>query len=161
MSQTTYTTEAVVAFPGMLGEGGKEYSISRALEDAAAIGAGRPAVAGTDPETQFALPSTGGETFLGITTAKHGREDLDTAGATSFSQDENVELIRRGRIWVTVEEAVVAGDPVFFRHTVNGGLLPGGWRNDTAAGEADQVTQAVFATSAAIDTVALIDINLP
>ena len=161
MSQINYTVEAPVAFPGMLGEGGKRYSISRASEAVADQGAGRPAVAGTDPTTQFLPPSGAGQPFLGITTAQQGREKLDTAGATSYQTDENVELLRQGRVWVTVEEAVVAGDPVFFRHTDNGPLLAGGWRNDAAAGEADQVVQAVFQTTAAIDTVALIDINLP
>ncbi len=161
MSQTAYPLEAAVAFPGMLGEGGKEFSISRANEDAVAIGAGRPVVVGTDPETQAALPSSAGETFLGITTAKHGRERLDLVGAASFRQNENMEIVRKGRVWVTVEEAVVYGDPVFFRHTDNGPLLAGGWRNDTAAGEADAVPEAIFASTAAIDTVALIEINLP
>jgi len=134
MSQTAYPIEAAVAFPGMLGEGGKEFSISRANEDAVAIGAGRPVVVGTDPETQ---------------------------AAASFRQNENMEIVRKGRIWVTVEEAVVYGDPVFFRHTVNGPLVPGGWRNDADTTNADAVPEAIFASTAAIDTVALIEINLP
>ncbi|KKL83201.1 hypothetical protein LCGC14_1977110, partial [marine sediment metagenome] len=123
MSQTSYSIEAPVAFPGLVVN--KRFSISRASENAAAVGAGQAAVGGTDPETQFDLPSVTGEFFLGIVTSKHGRQQLDTVGATSFVQDENVELLRQGEIWVNTEIAVTAGDPVFFRHTDNGPLVVG------------------------------------
>ncbi len=165
MSQTAYTVDAPVAFAGLIAEaGGREASISRAFENAGAAagyGAGRPAVAGTDPETQFDVPSGAGDRFLGITVHQHGRQDLELAGDFAFITDEPVELVRRGRIWVIVEEAVTAGDPVFWRHTVNGGLIPGGWRTDLDTANAIQVLQAEFMTDALIDTVAIIDLNLP
>lgn len=162
MSQTTYPLVAPVAFAGMLGDGGRENSISRNLEDAVAIAAGVMGVApASDPEDKFRLPSAAGQVQYGITVHRHAREDLEVAGTAAFVLGEEVELLRRGRIWVIVEEAVAANDPVFFRHTDNGPLLAGGWRNDTAAAEADAVLNATFLTGAAIDTVALIDINLP
>ena len=163
MSQTAYPLVAPLAFAGMIGEGGgRENSISRNLEDAIAIPAGVMGVApASDPEDEFRLPSAAGQTQYGITVHRHGREDFRVAGTAAFIQGEDVELLRRGRIWVVVEETVVANDPVFFRHTVNGGLIPGGWRNDAAAAEADAVLNAIFVTGAAIGTVALIDINLP
>lgn len=160
MSQTTYPLVAPVAFAGLLEH--RIASMSRSLEDAVAIAAGVMAVApASDPEDEFRLPSAAGQTQYGITVHRHGREDFALAGAFAFAQGEDVELLRQGRIWVLVEEAITANDPVFFRHTVNGGLVPGGWRNDAAAAEADAVPNAIFLTTAAIDTVALIDINLP
>lgn len=165
MSQTAYTTQAPLAFAGQIAEfEGRENSKSFAFENnlaAAGYGAGRPAVVGTDPDTQFDVPATTGERFLGITVHRHGREDVELAGEFAWVTDEDVEILRRGRIWVIVEEAVTAGDPVFFRHTVNGGLIPGGWRTDVDTANADQVAGAEFMTSAAIDTVAIIDLNLP
>ena len=148
MSQTNYTIEAALAFAGMIAEGSKTRSISRSSEDAVAFEAGRPGVAGTDAETQFVLPTGAGEVFLGVTVHKHGREQMGLAGPLSFQQNENVELLRQGQIWVIVEEAVSVGDPVFFRHTVNGGLVPGGWRTDADTANADQVDGAVFMTDA-------------
>lgn len=162
MSQTTYTTEAALALPGMIGEGGKRFSISRANENAAAMGAGQAVVAGTDPETQGELPSSAGEVFLGIVTSEQGREVLDSAGATSFATDENMELLRQGQVWVNTEIAVAAGDAAWFRHTDNGGLLvgPDGWRNDVDTSNA-QNSGGVYITGNAAAGLALISINLP
>jgi len=162
MSQTTYSNDQALAYAGLIGEGGKVFSVSRANESATSMGAGQAVVAGTDPETQGEFPSSAGEVFLGIVTSQHGRQTLDSAGSTSFETDENMELVRQGQVWVNTELAVNAGDPAFFRHTDNGGLVVGadGWRADLDTANA-QDSGGVYITGNAAAGLALISLNLP
>jgi hypothetical protein len=159
MSQTTYTIEADEAFQGMLGDDGvNRVSVSRANEETVAVEYGRPAVEGTDGAKQFLLPSAAGENFLGITLHSHDREDLDADGV---SPDEPAELLRKGRIWVKVFEAIALGDDVYYQHTANAGAVPGDWRNDADTANADQLVQAQWLTAASAGELALLEINYP
>ena len=160
MSQTSYSQDNAVAFAGLVADNAPKYSITRASESATSVEFGRPAVAGTDAETQFALPSTTGEFVLGVTVHHHAQQDLSSSG-DGIVQDEDAELLRSGTVWVVVEETVVAGDDVFFRHTTSGPLVPGGWRNDADTATADQLPNAVYLTGASADGLAKIQFNLP
>lgn len=155
MSQTTYNLAPDVAFAGMLAEYDAltKSSISRANENVAAVAFGKPAVAGTDRETQFNLPSGAGDVFLGVTVHKHGTQDPDDDG---IATGETAELLRRGKIWVVAKTAVAVGDPVYWDHTTN----PGTWRNDPTT--AILVPGAVWATATSgADELAILDINYP
>lgn len=155
MSQTTYSVTAAQAFAGMLAEfdNTTKSSISRANETGAAVAFGKPAVAGTDAARQFLLPSGAGDIFLGITVHKHGTEDASDDG---IADDEPAELLRRGKIWVIAKTVVAVGDPVYWDHTT----VPGTWRNDATT--AVIVAGAIWSTAtAAVDSLAVIDINLP
>jgi hypothetical protein len=155
MSQTTYNLEADRAFAGMLAEfdATTKSSISRANEDSAAVAFGKPAVAGTDAEKQFKLPSGAGDLFLGVTVHRHGSQDLTDDG---IAIGEVAEILRRGKIWVVAATVVAVGDDVYWRHTT----APGTWRND--ATDSVKVAGATWATAtSAVDSLAVIDINLP
>ena len=155
MSQTTYSVNAAQAFAGMLAEfdNTTKSSISRANEAGAAVAFGMPAVAGTDAARQFLLPSGAGDLFLGITVHKHGTEDASDVG---IADDEPAELLRRGKIWVIAATVVALGDAVYWRHTT----APGTWRND--ATDSVIIAGATWDTAtAAINSLAVIDINLP
>lgn len=155
MSQTTYNLQAERAFAGMLAEfdNTTKSSISRANEEASAVAYGKPAVAGTDAEKQFLLPSGAGDLFLGCTVHRHGSEDLDDDGIAS---GEMAELLKRGKIWVVAATAVAVGDDVYWDHTT----VPGTWRNDATT--AVQVVGAKWDTATtAPGQLAVIDFNLP
>lgn len=155
MSQTSYSLEAARAFAGMLAEfdATTKSSISRANEDTAAVAFGKPAVAGTDAEKQFKLPSGAGNLFQGITVHRHGTDDASDDG---IAIGEVGEILRRGKIWVIAAPVVAVGDDVYWRHTT----APGTWRND--ATDSVKVDGASWATAtSAVDSLAVIDINLP
>lgn len=157
MSQTAYNTEFAVAVAGMLNDNGVDDVLTFAAETT--LEAGRPVVRGT-ADTQCLLPSGAADEFLGVTVFQQPVEDDDLAAVLTFSVGEPVGVLQKGRIWVRVEEAVVAGDPVFWRHTTSGPLVPGGWRNDADTATAVQVAGARFLTDAAIDTLALLSLNV-
>jgi hypothetical protein len=155
MAQTSYSTEAARAFAGMLAEfdNTTKSSISLASENVSAVAFGTPAVAGTDAETQFLLPSGAGDTFMGCTVHRHGTEDATDDG---IANGEMAEVLRRGKVWVVAEPVVAVGDAVYWRHTTT----PGAWRND--ATDSVIVAGATWATATSgVGELAVIDFNLP
>lgn len=162
MSQTAYAIEAAVAFEGMLADpagGPTRRSLSRANEDAAASFFGRGVTYGTDPDTQFALPSATGAELAGVTVHRHGTQVVTDDG---LAQNEVGELLRGGRIWVLPEDAVTPESDVFWRHTTGGaGEVIGQFRSDADTAQADQVTNARWLTSGGPATPAMLEINLP
>jgi hypothetical protein len=161
MSQLAYTVQAPVAKQGLLVDTGDMHTISRAVEESAGVEFGRPMVAGTDPEKQSSLPSATGQDFLGVTVFHHSIQDETLGAELALSDGETGSLLRKGTIWVRVEEAVTTTDDVYYRHTTNGGLVPGGWRTDADTANADQLTSARWLTAAAQDGLAQLEINLP
>lgn len=160
MSQTSYAIQAARAFEGLLADADEmnRSSISLANEEAAAVGYGRGVKFGTLPEEQFELPDATGFEFAGVLVHSQAREDVEAIGPV---EGENAELLRRGRIWVPVEEAVAVEDDVYLRHTTNGGDTPGGWRTDADTANADRITQAKWITETAAAGLAILEINYP
>lgn len=155
MSQTSYSLQADRAFAGLVGDfsnSGKR-SISRANEESSAVAPGKPAVAGTDGETQFLLPSGASDVFLGVTVHSFGTDDPTDDG---FATGETVELLTQGSIWVIAKTAVAIGDSVYWDHTTN----PGTWRNDATTAVQVAGAKWMTATSGA-DELALMEINHP
>lgn len=155
MSQTTYNLQAPVAFAGMLADSGasNKRSISRASEEVSSVAFGKPAVAGTDAEKQFLLPSGAGDKFLGVTVHHHGTQDPTDDG---IATGETAELLTQGPIWVIAKTQVAVGDDVYWDHTTN----PGTWRNDATT--AVQVPGAKWTTATSgADQLAVLEINEP
>lgn len=162
MSQTSYDLQAAVAFEGMLADptgGPTRGSVSLANEDAAALPFGRGVTNGTDPDTQFKLPTATGANLRGVSVHRHGTQDVTDDG---IAQDEVAEILTKGPIWVIPEQDVEPGDPVYWRHTAGGaGEVPGRWRKDADTAKADQVTNAAWKTAGLAGTFAVLEVNLP
>jgi hypothetical protein len=119
-------------------------------------------VVGTDPDTQAALPSATGEVLAGVVAHQQAREDFSLAGDLMLADGEPASLVRKGRVWVSVEEAVTPGDDVFFRHTAGGGGTElGVFRTDADTASADQVAGASWLSTTAGAGIALLEINIP
>lgn len=101
---------------------------------------GVPSLAGTPLQVQ--LPSGSGNDFAngGFVMQSHEydkRLDLDTVGVVVARQ---LNVMRRGSIWVVAEQAMLKTDPVFVRYTANGaGKLVGQVRKDADTGKATQL----------------------
>lgn len=165
MSQTSYSVDPQVGYRGLLADPGMDkYALSLANGSAAAQGFGimvrRDA---TNPEKQFDIFSAASQTPVGILVHSHAREDLSLADPLGIALLETASVIRRGRIWVAIEEDIAVGDDVYFRHTAGGGGSEiGAFRNDADTVSADQITNAqwIQGGTAAVG-VALLEINLP
>jgi len=82
---------------------------------------------GTDPTVCIIDP----DSFPGVVCYDPVLEPY--AAATEVPAYNQVSILSRGRIWVAVEDAVVAGSPCYVRMVVSGGDLRGQFRGTPAA----------------------------
>lgn len=166
MSQTAYTVNPAVGFRGLLADPGMDkFTISLANGAAAAQGFGiavrRDAA---NPGEQFDIFDATGQDVAGILVHTQSQQDPTLAGAGGVALLETASVLRRGRIWVPIEEDIAVGDAVFFRHTAGGGGTEiGAFRNDADTASADALTESTWLQggTAAGDAVALLEVNLP
>ena len=153
MSQTSYPTLPAKAFAGMLADPNANMSSrSLASEDVAKAKFGLGYHLGTDPEKQFLTPAGAG-VFAGALAHQHETEKPDAADQGLVTGEPGT-LLRSGRIWVTTNTLVVAGEAAFLVTSVAG---EGSFRNDATnavavAGVFDEVVDA---------TLALLNLNHP
>lgn len=164
MSQTSYSVDPALAFRGMLGDPNDDsFAIPLANGAAAAQGFGimvrRDA---TNPEDQFDVFSATGQAPVGVLVHTQAQQNPDLAGDLGVDLLEPASVLRRGRIWVAVEEAITVGDDVYFRHTAGGGGSEiGAFRNDADTATCDQVTNAQWLQGSTGAGVALLELNIP
>lgn len=105
MSQTSVSLYQSAAFKGMLADLTNNDVMSYSAEDA--VGFGVPVMLGTDKEKQV-LVATTGAAAVGFALATHTVEQ-SSAGVAQYAATETVNVLKRGRVWVETEDAVVAG----------------------------------------------------
>jgi len=132
--QTVYSENIGKAYAGMIADMTLA-DVVTGLSEEATLGFGLPVSQGTADKGV----TLGGSAFKGVTvrdvTLRPSSEDL-------YLETENVGVLRHGEIWVTVAEAVDAGDPVYYDTTT------GAWYKQAGGGRV-QVTGAKWTTSAA------------
>ena len=116
-----------------------------------------------DPATSSVrLLSATGQTLLGVTCQNDALAQTYIDSAVKGVQvDDFVDAFTHGDIFVRCETPTARpGDPVFVRHTANGGLnVIGGVANAAGTG-LDAVPQARFVSTVA-DGLVVINVNLP
>ena len=109
MSQTTVTQYGTAGFAGLLYDTGDNDILSYSAEGA--VGFGVPVKLGTDKERQAAALTTAvGQAALavGVSVASQTVEQT-SAGVAQYADKQTVPVIKRGRIWMMTNDAVVAG----------------------------------------------------
>ena len=158
--QNTYEADRPAGFEGQRANLGLTNITSRVAEDSD-IPFGRAVVRGT-ADNQAKLPTAGGQGLVGVT-------EMTTAWAEDpnnlhlYTENREMNIIDFGEIWVYSEQAVVPGDAVFFRHTVDTAPLNvlGRFRKDSSGGDADEVVGAAFISTAGAGELAKIKLFVP
>lgn len=146
-ASTDYSAEQAAAFEGQRASFELINITSKAAEGSD-IAFGRAVVQGT-ADNQAKLPSTLGERLIGITemtTAwSENKDDLHL-----YTENREMNIITFGELWVYTEQAVVPGDPVFYRHTVESSPLNivGRFRKDSSSNNCIQIKGATFESTA-------------
>jgi hypothetical protein len=159
MSQTAYSVDPALAFRGLLADPNDDkFAIPMANGAAAAQGFGimvrRDAA---NPADQFDIFSAAGQAPLGVTVHTQAQEDPSLAGSLGIALLEPASVLRRGRVWVRVEEAIAVTDGVFYRHTSGSGTEIGAFRNDAdGAAEVSTLTPNPVVN----DTVYTVDMHI-
>jgi hypothetical protein len=120
-------------------------------------------IAQGDADNTGRLPVDGSEIQIGISVLDQMQPNQPVTGDHEYTLNSVMSVLKRGRIYVAVEDAVAIGGDVYVRHTTgaNGSQL-GSIRSDNDGGKAAQLTGAVFgSTQATPGGLAIIDINKP
>jgi hypothetical protein len=78
-----------------------------------------------------------------------------------YEPQSAMSLLKKGRIYVTVEDAVVKGGLPFVRFVAGAGEQLGAFRSDADTADAVALPNASYVTSAGAGEVAVVEINLP
>ena len=169
MIQLSYLLDPPVATPGMMGNDGPSSVVSRGAQ--VNIGFGAALVQGT-ADGQCNLPASSGDiaNLLGVSVYD---ASLPPAGwppgwPGAYGLGSTVRILRKGQIWVQVEESVTPSSPVYVRFASDGGsfTVPGTFRAspDVTGGLPTAgfiASGARYLTSASASGFALLDLNLP
>jgi hypothetical protein len=161
MSQLAYTEQAV-AFAGLMaditdgyerdtmlnGEASAEIPFGAFVVENAAMTAGAtPATRGTPAIAKLPAASTDDFANGGVVLHSHEYDKRLDLGTTGVLPTRQLSVLKRGRVWMQVEQAVVKTDPVFVRYTVNGaGTALGQVRKDDDTAKALRIYGARFVT---------------
>lgn len=152
MSQTNYNVNFEKAFEGMLADAGKHDALSRVIEGSD-VKIGKAVTFGTD-DNQIKKLSAITEKVAGVVIHKMTEEGI-------LEEKDSVSILRKGRLYVKVEEAVAPGDPVFVRAVVAGAEENGAFRKSADSTDCVDLTgKAQYLSSAALGELALVEINL-
>lgn len=159
--------EALVAGTALTCVGTTSCTITNRIGNSAAIGYGVCVVQDEQDEDKARVPilttdiSAAGYA-LGVTVHTHTNEQQYlTAGGTGYDIEDAMSIMRKGRIYVEVEDAVTAGAQAFVRFTATSPEVLGAFRSDTGGGDAVALPQAFFRTNTAIGGIAILEVNLP
>ena len=141
--QTTYAAAHDAATEGQVVDLGLK-NIKSKVAEGSDIPFGRAVVRGT-LDTQCKLPSATGQGFLGFSVYTSAWS-YNASDEHLYAQYRECNIIDFGEVYLYTEQAVVPGDPVYFRHTADTAPLNvvGRVRKDTSGGDADLVPGATF-----------------
>lgn len=165
-TQTTYGYQAVAASPGQLVCRPEEAEIDQFFNDEASaeIAFGRAVMFGSATvATSAKLPTAETSKIIGIVLASYAMENgtHGELGTTGYIVGAPMSVLRKGVVWVTVEDAVVPGDRLWVRGVAAGdpeflgGLLPADDGTDTV----DCTAAGEFQTAAAAGALAQLRVD--
>lgn len=165
MSQLSYSTYQSAAFAGMLYDNGDNDILSYISEEASAVMPFGIAVAKGTADFGALLMVNGSSVIVGLAAHTHqvdpGQAGNTPAGA-GIPPKYAINVLKRGRMYVQVEEAVTPASPVFVRFAAGaGGTQKGAIRASADTATAVAWTAARFLTSASANGYAVIEVNLP
>jgi hypothetical protein len=153
--QSSVTMYGAAATVGMLGDTGYTDKLSYSAE--AAVGFGVPVQLGTNKERQVKVLTTSvGQAALavGVSVASMVVEQT-SGGVAAYAQYDTVPMLKKGRIWMLTDDAVVAGSVANLK--LSSGLVT----DESVAGGIEAFTQfsAKFLTATSGSALALVEIK--
>jgi hypothetical protein len=153
----------------MLADGQRDHTVKAMRNDEASapIGFGQAVMFGsTTDELSAKLPAAETSVIAGIVLHTHAVAQSDLIAATSTAiagpkPATMLNVLRKGRVWVTVEDAVVIGDRLWVRGVAAGdpeflgNVLPADDSTDTV----DCTNQGVFLSDAAAGGLAILEVD--
>lgn len=114
INAASYSLNHGKAFQGMVADGELANIISKLNTDTVTIGYGKAVVRDGDNAAKLPVAGSGAGNFVGVAVRELNRSYLDSATFGAVVA-KDFSVLTAGVIWVTALEAVVSGDPAFFR----------------------------------------------
>jgi hypothetical protein len=135
--QLTYQRDYNLPSAGSPYDGDDNRSSARINGESVAIPVGI-AVKEDSTDGKIKLLSAGGDRVAGILINSYARNPNNLTGTQAFAAGDSLNMLERGALWVATEQDVALTDPVFVRHTSDGGsnTQPGTFRKDADSGRA-------------------------
>lgn len=162
MSQTSYQVNQDVAFAGLVAESQSPVDILSRQNPAVAVPYGVGVVQGTLDADVIVPTATAMITdgrFIGVAVSEQTVVSSASGTAANYPLNSSVPVLRKGRVWVTVEEAVTPVSPVFCRFATGSGTVLGAFRASADTATAVAVPRARYMTSAGIGGLAVLELN--
>lgn len=165
--QTSYG-EMAAAFEGMLADATivKHADTMVQGEASAEIPFGVAVAIETSPGTdgtpgKATLVNAAADKIAGVVLHHHAYDSRTELGTTGLKPKTLLSVLRKGRVWVKTETAVVDGDRAHIRYAAGaGGTQLGAFRNATVVSETiDATAQAVFRSTAAAGELAILEVD--
>lgn len=168
MAQTSYV-EQPVAFEGMLADSSRTKhadSMVQAQSGTTEIPFGvvvaleaAPSADGTPAKAT--MPDNAADKLWGIVLHSHDYDTRTELGTTGLKPKTALSVLRKGRVYVKVENAVAAGDRGHVRYASGaGGTQLGAIRNAAVTNETiDATGQIIFITSASAGGLAIAEVD--
>jgi len=99
---------------------------------------------------------------LGVTVHTQALEQA-AVGSTNvgYAAYSSMSVLRKGRIYVTVEDAVTKGGGVYVRYTASGAYTIGSFRSDSDSGKAALLPGSRFVRAAEVSRITILEVNNP
>ena len=161
VGQTTYPTKPAVSFNGMLADLVDHDMTSKVnLDPGGAIPFGVAVKNGAD-DTTAVLPTAGNDKICGIAVHSHAYDNAALANSLGVPAGDMINNLKRGRVWVNVEEAVAVNGAVRVRTSANGGNTQlGAFRTTADAGHSGLLPNARFKSATTGAGLAIVEIDL-
>lgn len=159
--QSSFSYDAVKGRPGGLVDAGNTEKISRTA-NAVAVPFGKFVArrnAEGDSAEQCGLPTATADVTArgkGFAIYDHTRKN-----GSGYEASDQVNIMRKGRMWVDCETAWTDGAAVFVRFAVPGATGLGSVRNDADTANAVALPGCVFVGTGGSAGLAMIELNLP
>lgn len=173
MGQTSYSINIpAVAYPGQMADNMEARDVLSAIAFLAPIifgtlvvtdeanTGGFDALAGKAPGAAGDITTMGAQ--LGVALAMQAIAQNPAVANPQYPQGYAVSCVRKGRVWVNAETAMVDGSNPFIRYTANGALYVGNFRNDADAGKAAVMPagQAIMRGTTAAAGYAVVELDI-
>lgn len=162
MSQTTMGAQDAVPFAGVVqsAEPGNPRSYT-SEESSAEIPFGVMVVLSSGSEDNGAkLPDDSGDVPLGVVCHSHAHAKPTELGDTGLKPKATFGVLRKGTIWVQVEDAVDPGDAVRVRTVAGVGEQLGAFRAAADSTDTAVLTGAAWLTTAGAGGIALLELDM-
>lgn len=164
MVQTSISNTLAIGLAGQLAQIGDHQNVVESWTNREAAAAGIPFGIGVARHTvarcaeEFDAVT---DKLLGIAVRSHAHDAASLAGSLAIATGNTFGVLRKGFIYVAVEEAVSDGDPAFCRFTSDGGdnAQLGTWRKSIDSNRARRVRGAVFRSAASAGGIALLEVD--